>query len=299
MRPLGPLPLSRDRSTPSSRANLRTDGDACAALKACASTEASAFAAGASTAGARGGAGVGAAADGGGALPFALDGAGCGEGAAPAAAIVAITVPSLTRSPTETRTPWIAPATGDGTSIVALSDSSVTSGSSILTMSPGFTKSSMTGMSLKSPMSGTRTSTLAPSGGVAVGPSPGVSARPASPRGARSASGGEGAAGAVAALLGAGAGAAAAGCGFAPSVLSRVRISEASFTLSQTLTLSIFTTPADGEGTSIVALSDSSVTSESSAFTLSPAFTSTSMTGTSSKSPMSGTLTSIVLTKLP
>ena len=53
--------------------------------------------------------------------------------------------------------------------------------------------------------------------------------------------------------------------------------------------------PAAGEGTSIVALSDSSVTSESSAATVSPGFTSTSMTGTSLKSPMSGTLTSIVL----
>ncbi len=53
--------------------------------------------------------------------------------------------------------------------------------------------------------------------------------------------------------------------------------------------------PAAGDGTSMVALSDSSVTSESSAATASPGFTSTSMTGTSVKSPMSGTLTSIVL----
>ena len=30
-----PLPFTFDRSTPSSRANLRTDGDACAALNAC------------------------------------------------------------------------------------------------------------------------------------------------------------------------------------------------------------------------------------------------------------------------
>ena len=45
--------------------------------------------------------------------------------------------------------------TGDGTSIVALSDSSVTSASSALTVSPAFTSTSMTGMSLKSPMSGT------------------------------------------------------------------------------------------------------------------------------------------------
>src|SRR5258706_2582788 len=30
MRPLGPLGCTRDRSTPSSRANLRTEGEACA-----------------------------------------------------------------------------------------------------------------------------------------------------------------------------------------------------------------------------------------------------------------------------
>src|SRR5437763_1373605 len=65
-------------------------------------------------------------------------------------------------------------------------------------------------------------------------------------------------------------------------------------TLSPTLTLSSATLPATGEGTSIVALSDSSVTSGFSVLTASPAFTSTSMTGTSWKSPMSGTSTLIV-----
>ena len=40
------------------------------------------------------------------------------------------------------------PATGEGTSIVALSDSSVTSESSFFTVSPGFTSTSITGMSL-------------------------------------------------------------------------------------------------------------------------------------------------------
>ena len=69
-------------------------------------------------------------------------------------------------------------------------------------------------------------------------------------------------------------------------------------TLSPTLTLSAATFPAAGDGTSIVALSDSSVTSESSALTESPALTSTSITGMSLKSPMSGTLTSIVLMEL-
>src|SRR5437762_579064 len=72
-----------------------------------------------------------------------------------------------------------------------------------------------------------------------------------------------------------------------------VRISEPSETLSPTLTLSARTVPASGAGTSIVALSDSSVTSGSSGLTRSPALISTSITGTSLKSPMSGTFTSI------
>ncbi len=55
-------------------------------------------------------------------------------------------------------------------------------------------------------------------------------------------------------------------------------------------------TPACGEGTSIVALSLSSVTRESSFFTVSPGLASSSMTGTSLKSPMSGTLISMAAT---
>ena len=51
--------------------------------------------------------------------------------------------------------------------------------------------------------------------------------------------------------------------------------------------------PAAGAGMSIVALSDSSVISGSSAATVSPAATSTSITGTSEKSPISGTRTSV------
>ncbi len=69
-------------------------------------------------------------------------------------------MPSLTVSPTLTSTSATAPAAGDGTSIVALSDSSVISGSSALTASPGLTCTSMTGTSSKSPMSGTLTSVV-------------------------------------------------------------------------------------------------------------------------------------------
>jgi len=53
------------------------------------------------------------------------------------------------------------------------------------------------------------------------------------------------------------------------------------------------TTPSEGDGISIVALSDSSVMSDCSLATLSPGLTRTSMTSTLLKSPMSGTLTSV------
>ena len=67
-------------------------------------------------------------------------------------------MPSPTRSPTLTLSPATVPAAGDGTSMVALSDSSVSSGSSALTVAPSATWTSITGTSLKSPMSGTLTS---------------------------------------------------------------------------------------------------------------------------------------------
>ena len=79
----------------------------------------------------------------------------------------------------------------------------------------------------------------------------------------------------------------------APSA-STISTTEPSLTLSPTPTLSSFTTPAVLDGISIDALSDSTVISDCSALTVSPTFTSTSITATSSKSPMSGTLTSTV-----
>ena len=59
------------------------------------------------------------------------------------------------------------------------------------------------------------------------------------------------------------------------------------------MTFSSLTTPAAEDGISIDALSDSTVTRDCSGFTVSPGLTSNSMTETSSKSPMSGTFTSI------
>src|SRR6476661_285649 len=76
------------------------------------------------------------------------------RGAAAAASSVSTAVPALTLSPGLTSTACTVPAAGDGTSIVALSDSSVTNESSTATVSPGFTSTSITGMSWKSPMSG-------------------------------------------------------------------------------------------------------------------------------------------------
>jgi hypothetical protein len=81
--------------------------------------------------------------------------------AAPATSTVPMTVPSETVSPTATASEAIVPATGDGTSSVALSLSRVTSGSSAATVSPGDTWISMIGTSVKSPMSGTRISCAA------------------------------------------------------------------------------------------------------------------------------------------
>ena len=69
-------------------------------------------------------------------------------------------VPTETVSPTETLTAVTVPAAGAGTSIVALSDSSVISGSSAATVSPTATWISMIGTSAKSPISGTTTSRL-------------------------------------------------------------------------------------------------------------------------------------------
>jgi hypothetical protein len=60
-------------------------------------------------------------------------------------------------------------------------------------------------------------------------------------------------------------------------------------TLSPSLTFNSLTTPPADDGISIEALSDSTVISDCSGFTMSPALTSNSITATSLKSPMSGT----------
>ena len=79
----------------------------------------------------------------------------------------------------------------------------------------------------------------------------------------------------------------------APSPEASIRIGVPSLTSSPTLTNTSPTVPDAGAGTSRVALSDSNVSSGSSALTLSPVDTWTSMIGTALKSPMSGTRTSV------
>jgi hypothetical protein len=71
------------------------------------------------------------------------------------ASISRITLPFDTRSPFFTATDFTRPAAEAGTSIVAFSVSIVIKGVSSATVSPGFTSTSMTSTSLKSPMSGT------------------------------------------------------------------------------------------------------------------------------------------------
>lgn len=157
----GPLPETLPRSTPNSRASRRTEGPACAVEKHVSFT-----------AGCGGdffcGGGVGRA----GASIFGMA-AGSAErvscGGASALAVFASTTsrvrmgePSETLSPTLAFSSFTTPPSGEGTSIVALSDSSAIKLSSALMTSPGETSTSMIGTSLKSPMSGTRTSFSAP-----------------------------------------------------------------------------------------------------------------------------------------
>ena len=72
-------------------------------------------------------------------------------------AMITSGAPSDTVSPTVTRIDSTVPTCGEGTSMAALSLSSVTRGVSMSILSPGETSTSMTGTSLNSPMSGTRT----------------------------------------------------------------------------------------------------------------------------------------------
>src|SRR5271166_4211230 len=146
MRPFSPVPRSLVRSTPSSRASRRTPGLACASP-------------GPAAEGAAAVVGGGAVGWGGAVAGSCCDSSEGGWVMAPSLPrSVRMAVPWLTLSPTLTSTFSTVPPEGAGTSIVALSDSSDTSGSSALTGSPSFTWISTIGTFLKSPISGTVTS---------------------------------------------------------------------------------------------------------------------------------------------
>ena len=171
----GPVPVTRPRSTPSSRATSRTDGLACTRAKPASATGlklALAAARGGSAlrtvGGAGGGAGgfagaAGSVADAaiGATLPWLSEGTRTVGSAVAAESGSGST--STIEEPVETLSPFfmwtatIRPAAVEGTSIVAFSVSSVASGLSIAMTSPLLTSTSTTSTSLKSPRSGTRT----------------------------------------------------------------------------------------------------------------------------------------------
>src|SRR5690606_35213163 len=193
-----------------------------------------------------------------------------------------ISLPLLTLSPTLTRISLTTPPCEDGTSMDALSDSRVMRLCSGVTVSPTETMISITSTSAVSPMSGTTTVTWPPAAD-AAGPAAGSAAC----CGALEAAGVSTAASAL--------GSAADRDFSAASPASSSRMTEPSPTLSPTFILRDFTTPAAVDGISMEALSDSTVIRLCSLATLSPSATSTSMTSTSVTSPISGTLTSMML----
>src|SRR6476646_9630935 len=147
-RPSLPEPGTVEASTPLSAESFRTEG-----------------ASGASAGGAFGAAGAGAAAAGGGgaAAGFAAAGAAAGLAAAPAAPslIWPSSAPTATVSPSLAEISPSVPAEGAGTSIVTLSVSSSTSGSSTATASPAFlNQRPMVASVTDSPSVGTRISVM-------------------------------------------------------------------------------------------------------------------------------------------
>ena len=198
-----------------------------------------------------------------------------GATAAATASIMASDDPSDTLSPTFTNTDSIVPATTAGTSIAALSVSSVTSESSTSTLSPAEIYTSMTSTSSKSPRSGTTSVCLPADFGGASSSEANTVVSPVI--GA-----------AIAAVISM----------VSPTSIVKVPITSPVDTVSPTLTASDPTTPFSGDGISIDALSVSTVIKPSSRSTVSPLLTSTSMTSTFSKSPRSGITMSIVLTIL-
>src|SRR5262245_31606850 len=128
MRPLGPVPLTRTRSTPSSRENLRMEGEAWGLVpvnswagitaKAGLEPEPTSVNAGGDEDGAATGAGAGAGVD-------VATAAGADAVAVSTASRVMMMLPSLTLSPTLSLNSFTTPAWLEGISMLALSDSTV------------------------------------------------------------------------------------------------------------------------------------------------------------------------------
>ena len=162
---------------------------------------------------------------------------------------MAIKSPIFTLSPSLTLSSLSTPAAEDGISIAALSDSTVIKDCSILMVSPTLTRISITETSLKSPMSGTLTST-GPEG-VETGAGTGADS------GAGTAT--EGVAAEAVFMLATGEFCVASTAVTATAATSSDKTMEPSLTLSPTATLTSFTTPAWLDGISIDALSLSTV----------------------------------------
>ena len=188
---------------------------------------------------------------------------GAGTAPEPATSNTMIREPVVTLSPVATLISFRVPAHGAGTSIEALSPSTVRRDCSSSMPSPTATMISVTSTS-SPPISGTWTSFSSDDAGAAAGAS-------ATAAGATSA---------------------------APSSESNTMISEPVDTLSPSTTLISLTIPAADAGTSIEALSPSTVIRDCSSSTLSPTLTRISVTSTSS-APISGTLISIAISYLP
>ncbi len=178
MRPFSPVPVTRLKSTPSSRANLRTDGLACARenpnSSICARSVRVPGGNGRDGATAVGAAGAAGAATTAGAAAFTDSGAFAGVAAGATTALELLPRSVTTRSPEATWPPFAictvstTPAAVEGTSMVAFSVSSVANGVSISTVSPGLINTSMTETLSKFPISGTRTSIAVLTGGLSL-----------------------------------------------------------------------------------------------------------------------------------
>ena len=202
----------------------------------------------------------------------ATTGAGTVTGAAaslPTVSSLITNEPCLTLSPLLMNTSLTVPACVDGTSIVALSVSKVIKPSSSSMTSPTLTSTSITSTSPSSPISGTEISMIADA--VAAAATTGAASTTV----------------AVVAATGASTtGASSAGAEAPADFISAM--TSPSLILSPTLTNKLTSSPANGAGISIEALSVSTVIIPSSASRLSPTAKQISIISTSSP-PTSGT----------